>query len=119
MGTLILFTLDKIGGLEVIERIASPVVVSFLGLPAKATEAFLIGFLRRDYGAAGLFALAKNGQLNPNQVVISLVTITLFVPCVANLLVMIKSAGLETGFGYGGIYISLCIFSRRGAKLWL
>ncbi|MEK6584450.1 MAG: nucleoside recognition domain-containing protein, partial [Nitrospirota bacterium] len=96
VGTLILFTLDKIGGLEVIERIASPVVVSFLGLPAKATEAFLIGFLRRDYGAAGLFALAKNGQLNPNQVVISLVTITLFVPCVANLLVMIKERGLRT-----------------------
>jgi len=96
VGTLILFTLDKIGGLEVIERIASPVVVSFLGLPAKATEAFLIGFLRRDYGAAGLFALAQNGQLNPNQVVISLVTITLFVPCVANLLVMIKERGLRT-----------------------
>ncbi len=97
VGTLILFTLDKIGGLAIIERVASPVVVSFLGLPAKATEAFLIGFLRRDYGAAGLFALAQNGQLNPNQVVVSLVTITLFVPCVANLLVMIKERGLRTG----------------------
>lgn len=97
VGTLILFTLDKIGGLAVIERIANPVVVGFLGLPGKATEAFLVGFLRRDYGAAGLFALAQNGQLNPNQVVVSLVTITLFVPCVANLLVMIKELGLKTG----------------------
>lgn len=96
VGTLILFTLDKIGGLGAIERVANPVVVGFLGLPGKATEAFLIGFLRRDYGAAGLFALAQEGQLNPNQIVVSLVTITLFVPCVANLLVMIKECGLKT-----------------------
>lgn len=96
VGTLILFTLDKTGGLAAIERIANPVVVGFLGLPAKATEAFLIGFLRRDYGAAGLYALAQNGQLNPNQVVVSLVTITLFVPCVANLLVMVKECGIKT-----------------------
>ena len=96
VGTLILFTLDKIGGLAVIEEIANPVVVGFLGLPGKATEAFLIGFLRRDYGAAGLFSLAQEGQLNPNQVVVSLVTITLFVPCVANLLVMIKECGFRT-----------------------
>ena len=91
-----MFTLDKIGGLAAIERVANPVVVGFLGLPAKATEAFLIGFLRRDYGAAGLYSLAQNGQLNPNQVVVSLVTITLFVPCVANLLVMVKECGIKT-----------------------
>jgi len=99
IGTLILFTLDKIGVLRVIETFASPVVVNFLGLPEKATEAFLIGFLRRDYGAAGLYALAESGLLNPNQILVSLVTITLFVPCVANLLVMIKERGLKTAVG--------------------
>ncbi len=99
IGTLILFTLDKVGALRVIEVFASPVVVNFLGLPQKATEAFLIGFLRRDYGAAGLYALSEAGQLNPNQILVSLVTITLFVPCVANLLVMIKERGLKTAVG--------------------
>ncbi|MBI5755738.1 MAG: ferrous iron transport protein B [Nitrospirae bacterium] len=99
VGTLILFTLDKIGMLNIIEKVASPVVVGFLGLPQKATGAFLVGFLRRDYGAAGLFALAEAGQLNPNQVVVSLVTITLFVPCVANLLVMVKERGFATAIG--------------------
>lgn len=99
IGTLILFTLDKIGVLKIIETFASPVVVNFLGLPTKATEAFLIGFLRRDYGAAGLYAIAEAGQLNPNQVVVSLVTITLFVPCVANLLVMVKERGITTAIG--------------------
>ncbi|MBI5407265.1 MAG: ferrous iron transport protein B [Nitrospirae bacterium] len=96
LGTLILFTLDKTGVLEVIEAVASPIVVGFLGLPQKATDAFLIGFLRRDYGAAGLYALAEAGELNPNQILVSLVTITLFVPCVANSMVMIKERGLKT-----------------------
>ncbi|MBI5194282.1 MAG: ferrous iron transport protein B [Nitrospirae bacterium] len=96
LGTLILFTLDKLNVLKFMQVLASPVVVNFLGLPSKATDAFLIGFLRRDYGAAGLYALASAGQLNPNQILVSLVTITLFVPCVANLMVMIKERGLKT-----------------------
>jgi len=94
-GTIFLFVLNKISVLKIIEEVASPLVVSFLGLPAKATEAFLIGFFRRDYGAAGLYALARAGMLSPNQVVVSLVTITLFVPCIAQFLVMIKERGLK------------------------
>ena len=48
-GTLILFFLDKIHALQWIERLAAPVIQDFLGLPAKATESFLIGFMRRIY----------------------------------------------------------------------
>ena len=102
LGTILLFVLDKFYALKVIEKLASPLVVGFLGLPSKATEAFLIGFLRRDYGAAGLFALAKAGQLNPNQIVVSLVTITLFVPCIAQFMVMIKERGLKVALWITG-----------------
>ena len=61
LGTLVLFTADKLNILVIIERLASPIVESFLQLPAKATEAFLIGFLRRDYGAAGLLRSRRTG----------------------------------------------------------
>jgi len=93
LGTLILFFSDRFGILASLERLASPVVVGFLGLPAKASEAFLVGFLRRDYGAAGLYALASAGQLTPVQSLVSLVTITLFVPCIANVFVIVKERG--------------------------
>ncbi|MBI5253840.1 MAG: ferrous iron transport protein B [Euryarchaeota archaeon] len=96
LGTFLLFVFDRIGLLKIIEIAASPVVVSFLGLPAKATEAFIVGFLRRDYGAAGLFVLAEKGLLDPTQIVVSLVTITLFVPCIANFFMMVKERGLKT-----------------------
>ncbi len=97
LGTLILFTADKLKILPFLEKAASPVIVNFLGLPAKATESFIIGFLRRDYGAAGLFSLQEQGLLNTEQVVVSLTTITLFIPCIANLFVIIKERGLKTG----------------------
>ncbi len=95
-GTAILFVLDKLALLKAIERLAAPLVVNFLGLPAAATDAFLIGFLRRDYGAAGLFALARAGSMTPDQILVSLVTITLFVPCIANVLMIAKEYGNRT-----------------------
>lgn len=105
LGTLFLFIMDKISVLNILERIALPVIVDFLDLPAKATEAFIIGFLRRDYGAAGLFALQKDGMLNPVQVVTSLVTMTLFVPCIANFFMIVKERGLKTA-----VWMSAFIF---------
>jgi ferrous iron transport protein B len=95
VGTLVLFLLDRSGALTVIQRVAAPLVVRWLSLPAEATQAFIIGFLRRDYGAAGLFMLAKRGELSSVQVVVSLVTITLFIPCFANFLMIIKERGVK------------------------
>lgn len=96
LGTLILFVVDKLGILPFLQELSSPVIVGLLGLPQKATESFIMGFLRRDYGAAGLFSLQEQGLLNTEQVVVSLVTITLFIPCIANLFVIIKERGLKT-----------------------
>lgn len=96
LGTTILFVLDGIGGLTVLENLAAPLVSGLLGLPREATSAFLIGFLRRDYGAAGLFVLARDGVLSNVQVVVSLVVITLFVPCIANFFMIIKEFGWKT-----------------------
>ncbi len=95
-GTLVLFFLDKVALLGVLESALSPVIVGLLGLPKAATAAFLIGFFRRDYGAAGLFALSTAGMLSPVQTLVSLVTLTLFVPCLAHFFMMIKERGART-----------------------
>jgi ferrous iron transport protein B len=98
LGTFILFVLDKARILGWLETAASPLFVGFLGLPEKTTSAFLLGFLRRDYGAAGLFALAKQGLLNENQIIVSVITLTLFVPCLASFFMIIKERGSKTAF---------------------
>jgi len=114
IGTFILFLFEKLHLLGAIEAAAAPVVQGWLHLPAQATESFIIGFLRRDYGAAGLFALQRDGLLDPIQVVVAMVTITLFVPCIANFFIIIKERGWKTAaamtafifsfaFGVGGL----------------
>ena len=96
LGTIILFFLDVTNLLIVIRDAASPLVVSFLGLPTEMTEAFLIGFLRRDFGAVYLFDAVQNGLLSPNQILVAMITITLFVPCVANVFIIVKELNLKT-----------------------
>lgn len=69
-------------------------VVNLLGLPDAASKVFLFGFFRRDYGAAGLFEMQN--ALTGNQLVVAAVTLTLFVPCVAQFMIMIKERGTKT-----------------------
>jgi ferrous iron transport protein B len=96
-GTLILFALDRLRLLGAVERAAAPVLSGLLGLPRETAPAFVVGFLRRDFGAAGLYHMAAQGRLSPEQVLVAVVTITLFIPCIANFFVMVKERGLKTG----------------------
>ncbi|MDP6100747.1 MAG: ferrous iron transport protein B [Dehalococcoidia bacterium] len=108
-GTFILFVLDKLGALVFVESAFTPVVEGWLGLPAATAAAFIMGFLRRDFGAAGLFMLAEQGLLDANQILVSLVVITLFIPCIANLFVIIKERGLRVGIAIVGFVFPYAI----------
>ncbi|MGI6087712.1 MAG: ferrous iron transport protein B [Kiritimatiellia bacterium] len=67
--------------------------IRLLDMPPEAAPAFLFGFFRRDYGAAGLYDLYEKNLLNGNQVTVAAVVMTLFLPCVAQFLVMCKERG--------------------------
>ncbi|MDD5154946.1 MAG: ferrous iron transporter B [Candidatus Omnitrophica bacterium] len=69
----------------------------WIGLPKESAVAFLFGFFRRDYGAAGLYDLKKVGLLTGNQLVVACITLTLFLPCIAQLLMNIKERGMRMG----------------------
>jgi ferrous iron transport protein B len=71
-------------------------VVGTLGLPHETASAFLFGFFRRDFGAAGLYDLNTAGLLGGTSLVVAAVTLTLFVPCIAQFSVMIKERGAKT-----------------------
>jgi ferrous iron transport protein B len=96
IATAALFVLARTGILGGIEEAMSPLVVGWLGLPPEASGMLLLGFLRRDYGATGLFDMSRNGLLSPDQVLVSLVVVTLFVPCVATVIMMAKEHGART-----------------------
>lgn len=79
--------------------------LAMLGLPSAAAPAFLFGFFRRDYGAAGLYDLYASGGINMEQVVVAAVTLTLFLPCVAQFVTMVKEQGLKIGLAVGAFVL--------------
>lgn len=64
------------------------------GLPEKVGEIFLYGFFRRDFGIAGLYDMKD--MLSIRQLIVSSVILTLFVPCIAQFLIMVKERGYKT-----------------------
>jgi ferrous iron transport protein B len=96
--SVLLWLGELTGGLQVVIAAMRP-LVGWLGLPAETAAVFLLGFFRRDYGAAGLFDLNRQGLLDVVQITTAAVTLTLFVPCVAQFLMMIKERGWKTALG--------------------
>lgn len=97
-------------------------VVALLGLPPAAAAIFLFGFFRRDYGAAGLYDLQAAGTLDGNQLTVAAVALTLFLPCVAQFLIMGRERGWRTSALIGAIAMSLalgCGWLAHRAILWM
>ena len=69
--------------------------VKFIGLPWEMAEIVLFGFFRRDYGAAGLYDLVKQGVLSGREIIVAAVVLTLFLPCIAQFLMNIKERGMK------------------------
>jgi ferrous iron transport protein B len=114
-GTALLFVLDRIGLLAVLTRAGEPLVSGVLGLPREMAGVFIMGFLRRDYGAAGMFSMASAGQLSGTQAVVGLTVMTLFVPCIANFLMIVRERGAKTGVAILAIVTPIAILT--GAAL--
>lgn len=73
--------------------------VTWIGLPREAAVAFLFGFFRRDFGAAGLYDLKASGALMGVPLVVAVVTLALFMPCIAQFSMTIKERGLKMALG--------------------
>jgi len=84
-------------------------VMALIGLPQEAAIAFIFGFFRRDYGAAGLYDLQTQGLLDARQLTVAAVTLTLFIPCVAQFLVMQRERGTKVSVAIA-VFVSLLAF---------
>lgn len=105
----VLLWLGKVTGFfEKAVEAMTPVMAS-IGLPKEAAVAFIFGFFRRDYGAAGLYDLQTKGLMDARQLTVAAVTLTLFIPCVAQFLVMKKERGWKVA-GSIGLFVSLLAF---------
>ncbi|SFQ43142.1 ferrous iron transport protein B [Caldicoprobacter faecalis] len=90
LGAVIITLLQYTGILDLIANGFAPITEGFLKLPRETAVAFIMGIIRRDFGAAGLNDMVSRGLLNSSQVVVALIAITLFVPCIAAIMVIFK-----------------------------
>jgi len=90
LGALVLFILSETGGMAILQSALRPIVVTFLNLPINFSEALVMSLARSEAGAVLIMNMAKQGQLTTNQVIVAVVVITLFIPCISNVMAMIK-----------------------------
>jgi len=81
------------------------IIVRFIGLPTETSRIFLFGFFRRDYGAAGLYDIYQDGTLSLRDLIVSSIILTLFIPCIAQFLIMKKEVGGKVAFLMSGLIL--------------
>ncbi len=81
-----------------------PISSSLLHLPKEVSISFILGMVRRDFGAFGLTEL----PLTSAQVTVASVVLTLFVPCIATVSVMAKEQSWKLA---GAIWISSIVLA--------
>ena len=106
-GAALISVLDITGALTWVQGAAEPLTVGWLHLPKEAATAFVMGFVRRDFGAAGFFTM----NLSDAQLLVAMVTITLFVPCIASVMVILKERGWRflTGLIVGSLGLAFLL----------
>ncbi|MHB0913294.1 MAG: ferrous iron transport protein B [Armatimonadota bacterium] len=103
-GSLAVAVMQITGVLAAWQKGLAPLVSGWLHLPAEAANAFVMGMVRRDFGAAGLASM----QLTPVQTLVALVTVTLFVPCIASVAILFKERSWRDA---AAIWVGAWIFS--------
>jgi ferrous iron transport protein B len=93
LASLVLFAVDRLGGLAAAERVSEPLVGGLLGLPEESVQVFIKTMIRRESGAAELNLTA--GRFDNLQLVVTLLVMTFVTPCVNSVLVLIKERGLR------------------------
>ncbi len=91
-------------------------LVRWIGLPDEAGVAFLFGFFRRDYGAAGLYDLRTT--MSGVQLLVATTTLTLFLPCIAQFSVTLKERGWKTALAISA-FIFPFAFLVGGVLNWI
>lgn len=92
--SILIWALDLVGALDFIIGGMNP-LLNALGLPIETAQTFILGFFRRDYGAAGLYNIQE--ALTGVQLLVTAVVLTLFMPCVVQFVVMMKERGTKIG----------------------
>jgi ferrous iron transport protein B len=92
--SLFVFLFERIGGLEIAEKLLHPLTNNLMGLPEKSVQVFIKTIIRRESGATELEHLS--GIYTNLQLVVNLLIMTFLTPCINAIIVLFKERGKKT-----------------------
>lgn len=99
ISSVMISVLNFVGFLKWLQQALAPVVVNMLHLPAQFSDVFVMGLIRRDFASVGLLGMAgledSARTLSDLQILTASIVVTLFVPCIAALIVIFKERGIK------------------------
>lgn len=104
LAAFIVAVLQVTGCLNRIISLFEPISKTLLHLPEEVSISFILGMVRRDFGAFGLTEVS----MTPAQVTVASVVLTLFVPCIATVAVMAKEQNWKVA---AGIWVSSIVLA--------
>ncbi|GLI45247.1 ferrous iron transporter B [Methanoculleus bourgensis] len=105
LGILLVNLLYAVGFLDWLAAVFAPLMEVWLGLPAEATAALLVGFLRKDLAVGMLVPLA----MTPEQLVIAVTMLSVYFPCVATFVVLLKELGVRGMLAAAGVMVTTAL----------
>lgn len=90
IAALALFTIDRVGLLDLLKTALKPFIMGWLGLPLDMVDAMLLTFARSEAAAGLILRMSHQGVLNGVQSVVAVILITTFSQCFANIAAMFK-----------------------------
>ncbi|MGQ9701328.1 MAG: FeoB small GTPase domain-containing protein [bacterium] len=106
LGVFIANLLYSLGIFNFLSKIIGPIVIHILSLPAEATMALLLGFLRKDIAVGMLVPL----NLSLRQLIVASTVLSMYFPCVATFAVFIKELGIIDTLKATGIMLLTAFF---------
>lgn len=101
LGVLVVNILYLLNIFDLIARLTAPVISGLLGLPKEAIVAIVIGFLRKDVAVGMLVPLS----LSVKQLIVACVVLSMFFPCIATFVVLLRELGWKDMLKSTGIMI--------------
>ncbi|QOX63053.1 hypothetical protein FRZ06_06715 [Anoxybacterium hadale] len=117
IGGTVICILDFYNGFMILRQWFAPLTVGFLNVPENAANLFVMSIIKRDLGAAGFYSMVQNGSFTQKEILVTLIVLTLFVPCFASQMILFKQGRpLAAVLIWAGSF--LIAFSVGGLVSW-
>jgi len=100
VGNAVIIIAERVGLLEIMQGILSPVTVGWLGLPAATGVVLIFGVLRKELTLLMLGSIMGSYDfstiLSPVQMFVFAFVVMVYIPCIATVAVLVKEFGVKS-----------------------